>query len=58
MNRTGKTSISANVGLVLLGIIMLIFAYYVPIGVGFQLLVGAVGALFIIVGILFLVGDL
>ena len=48
--------VGTGVGLSILGIIFIAVAYYVPIGIGFQLLIGVVGAIFLIVGVLSLFG--
>lgn len=45
--------ISELLGLVLLGLVMMVFAYFASfIGIGFQLLIGGIGGVFIVVGIL------
>lgn len=52
-----EVSVSKMILLVLIGIIMMVFAYYLSIiGIGFQLLIGGIGAVFIVIGILGLFG--
>jgi hypothetical protein len=52
-------SVGEFVGLTLLGMILLGIGWYAsPIGFGFQVLVGVVGAIFLIVGILGIIDKL